>query len=267
MSIATLSPEKLKGRAFRHAPTPDPEGRVEVWKPPIRGREYVMGFDAGYGLSGRDFDTISVMDITSKADTGIPEQVAEAEGHWGPALHTVAFALHRWYNNAFVLGEAQVGLFTLRWLWDHYGVRHMYRRKDHAQQIPHSGDNERLGWHKGANDLALATFREAVAMGKVVLRSSRTVEQMKRMQWRPRTSESSTGEREGDERLTVKLRGGGSPDLVMASMYGYFASTQVAYFPRPKPMFPVGSLGDLAGLESLLKPKDDGGAMEVVSLV
>lgn len=250
MSIIAASPADLRDRRFEFVQAPDPSGRVEIFESPTHGHEYVIGFDAAYGV-GRDYDTVCVLNRTLQERGSPAYQVAEAEGHWGPNFHSVVYALHVYYNRCYILGERQVGHFTLAWLWQHYGVRNMYREGALGTVVEGVGAaNSKLGWHKAGNDRALAEFRQAVATRRVCLRSSRLVEQMGRLQWKPPSSEARTGEREADEAMKVHLRGGGSPDLVMAATYAWFALSQVHTAPiQVAETFAPGTYGEAFGYD------------------
>ena len=92
----------------------EPGLRVEIYEDPDPQHVYCLGFDAAYGLEGRDCDAICVLD----KDTNPVRQVAEVQGHLGEKLDRIVYALARLYNDAFVVGERQVGLPTLRRLHD-----------------------------------------------------------------------------------------------------------------------------------------------------
>lgn len=231
-----------------------PSVRVQVWEKPQPGRCYVIGADFAYGI-GRDRDTACVLDKTCEQEGQPARQVAEIDGDLGERFEGVLYALHRIYNDAFILGERQVGLFILRRLWDHYGVRNLYRQQSITKTAVVEDENPELGWHRGGNDVTLQEFRKAVRDRKIVLRSRALLEQMGRMEWKPRSDDLYKSANEPDAKLTLKLRGGGSPDLAIAAMYANYALSQVALFEKPKPMFPPGSYGDVLGLANIYGPQ------------
>lgn len=265
MRLVEMQPKDLKGRRF--AFTPEAAGgatRIEVWERPRPTRLYVLGVDFAHGRDDGDFDAVSVFDKSSEREgDGTPRQVAELQGRWGPVFHTVLYAVHRWYNDGFILGEYQGGgSHILRWLWDYYGVRSMYFELDRSKAKPDRPANPRLGWYRHANDEVMALFRQAVMQRRVALRSAALVDQMSKLIWASKGAAPDAGEKEPDERQRMKLIGGRSPDLVMAAAYGYFALSQVYEFVKPPPALPPGSMGAVARLDQKLPgmfptPKSD----------
>jgi hypothetical protein len=75
-------------------------GRILVWLPPAKGREYLMGVDAAGGGSGGDYACVQVIDRAS----GL--QCAELYGHYTPEeLAAEAAKLGREYNGALMVVE------------------------------------------------------------------------------------------------------------------------------------------------------------------
>ncbi len=75
-------------------------GRILVWLPPARGREYIAGVDASGGGAGGDYACVEVIDRTS----GL--QCAELYGHYTPEeLAAQAAKLGREYNDALLVVE------------------------------------------------------------------------------------------------------------------------------------------------------------------
>src|SRR5690606_33069958 len=93
---------------------PGERGRVTIFEQPDLTRtRYIIGHDSAYGLEGKDFDYAVVLD----RNTG--RQVAEAQGRWGDVQWAmVLYALYHYYGQAFLVGERQVGLITMRRLYD-----------------------------------------------------------------------------------------------------------------------------------------------------
>src|SRR5574343_834278 len=86
-----------------------PDGKLRVWKEPIRGRAYIIGADVAEGLSKGDFSCADVIDHV----TG--EQVAQWHGHVDADQFGMLIAmLAKRYNEAFVAVERNNhGLTTL----------------------------------------------------------------------------------------------------------------------------------------------------------
>jgi hypothetical protein len=227
------------------APGDEHVGRLELWEQPVPGHTYVVGADFAKGMERRDFDAAAVFDT----DTDPVRQVFEAHGHWGPELFDkVLYCILRFYNDAFLLGERQEGLTVLRRLLSDYGHGWLYydRREDARSRRL----TDKLGYWRSSGDVVLPTFRRDFRAGLMVIRSRATLGQMGRLQYKPRTSidpESAL-----DKDLEIKLAGGGSPDLVMAAAYAWFAVNEVPHFERPQiPKAIPGSNADIMGHEEL----------------
>jgi hypothetical protein len=75
-------------------------GRILLWLPPAKGREYILGVDAAGGGAGGDYACIEVIDRAS----GL--QCAELYGHYTPEeLARETAKLGREYNNGLVVVE------------------------------------------------------------------------------------------------------------------------------------------------------------------
>lgn len=225
-------------------PVPDPDGRVEVWTRPRPGRKYVIGADFAYGLEDRDYDAAVVLDPHSDP----PEQVAEAHGHWGESFHRILYGLVRLYNGAFVLGERQVGLPTLRLLITEY--RHGWIYYDRREDARGRRLTDKLGYWRDTGDVCIPHLRRAVRDKLVLFRSPTLLEQMGRVMYAPRTSMAP--EDCLDKDLRIKLAGGGSPDLVLAAAYAWWACQEVPFYPEGENPFARGSLGQILGHNELL---------------
>lgn len=252
-ALLALEPSALKSRRYRFDTMGDTAGgRISVYQRPIPGHVYVCGSDFAYGLASGDSDTACVIDKTRHERTGIATQVCEVEGKYGERFDAVLYCLLMAYNGAFLLGERQVGLFTLRRLWDRFQYRNMYRQKSEARGSRTQEDNAELGWHRAANDLTLKEARRAVLDRTAEVRSPELLRQLSRLQWVNRTGSLDAGERDPDERLKVKLKGGRSPDLAIAWMYSLRALQEVYLFEQPEPAFKAGTYGEIFKLESKL---------------
>lgn len=242
IDLYALPTETLKRREFRFAPVVFPKGALRVWKDPEPDHTYAIGADFAYGIEGRDYDAACVLDITARPFV----QVAELYGHWGEQFDRPLFALARWFNDAFLMGERQVGLPTLRRLYREYDYRYLYYQRDEAAKS--SPVTDKLGWPRVGNDITTREFRRAVIDRSVVLRSRRTVDQMRRVVWFSPREMQQRAERGRDEALQIKLQGGGSPDLTIAAMYAYYAAAfETVHFPKPPKPYPEDTLGAILG--------------------
>lgn len=227
---------------FRFTPVAHPKGTLRVWERPIFDHTYVCGADFAYGIEGRDYDAAIVLDITERPY----RQVAELYGHWGELFDRPLFAMLRWYNDAFLMGERQVGLPTLRRLYREYEFRRLYYQRDESAKS--SPVTDKLGWPRAGNDITTREFRRGVIERGVVLRSRRLVNQMRRTVWYSPREIQQRAERSRDELLQLKLQGGGSPDLVIAAMYAYYgAAFEVQHFPKPREPYAEDTLGAILG--------------------
>jgi len=204
--------------------------------------------------------------VTARQETGgLVREVATLRGNrFGPRFHRYLYALCRVYNDAFLLGERQVGLFTLRALWDDYGYTFMYRQKKEAGTVVIAGANAELGWNRKADDVVTANLREAIMARTVLFRTPIILDQLRRAVYTGRVS----GDDE-DRRLVMTLRNAKdneSPDGIMAAGYSLFGADQVYLFPKPKPReYPAGTWGHELGLKPPGAGDNDGSPWVQVS--
>lgn len=254
MDLLTSTPELLKGKRFRFREPGHPTGRLSIYDPPEPGDTYVIGMDSAFGIEGRDKSTLCVLN-KSDQKRGVPvRQVAEAEGCWGPeSFHAVCYAMIRHYNDAFFMGEAQGGgVVVMRTLWHQYEYRWMYCQETLGKAATVVPPNPTLGWNRAANDVTLTEGRDAVAKRKCLIYSEPLLNQMGKLKWVPRNTKADQQERVQDDALKIKLVGGGSPDLVMAWLYAWYALSQVYLFDKPEPAFKPGTYGEVFGLDKKL---------------
>lgn len=221
--VYTLTPAELcDAVGIDWRPAVEGEGRVTIYRPPVPGFMYSLGADFAYGIVGRDDDTACVMEINGR------EQVAEVQGKYGERMDRILYALARYYNDAFIVGERQVGLFSLRRLWDEYEYRRLYFERNYRDRQKRLTDS--FGHPRELNDIPFRHFRLAVAEARMIIRSEWLLAQMARLRFRDRRSAALSGERSPDESLSIALEGGGSPDLVMAAVYANFGCIEIGYY-------------------------------------
>lgn len=230
---------------------PSEYGRIEVWEHPHPDHVYAAGSDFAYGIEGKDYDTCCVLDITVKPI----RQVAEAHVHLGERFDRLLFAMVSYYNEAFLCGERQVGLWALRALLSEYG--HTWLFYDRDEEAKGRKLTDKLGYWRGsmAGDVTIPNLRRALRAGEIALRSRPTIEQLSRLQYAPRRVGQDPSEAM-DRDLGIKLKGGGSPDLVMALAYAWHAARELPKFPRPPRRYHPRSLGAILGHEVLDNPPE-----------
>lgn len=245
MNILDMTPQQLAGQQFTLEDLPTRDGRVEVWETPRPHLTYCLGADFAYGIEGRDYDAALIM---VKGD-GKPRQVAELHGHWGERFDRVLYAAASYFGDAFIVGERQVGLPTLRRLWSEFGYRALYFERSEKNPTRPPADN--LGHPKIYDDFTMRNLRRAVMDGEFEIRSTTLWDQMQKLQFYAKGEEAGVTDRARDEALRVKLPGGGSPDLVMALAYAWLSCREVVHYAPPKPKYEKGTLGDVLGHELL----------------
>lgn len=248
-------------------------GRITVFEPPKRVLlpqpdrttrlgdyldAYVIGHDSAYGLAEGDFDYAVVL----SRNTG--RQVAEAQGRWGDQqwAKTLA-ALYWYYGEAFMLGERQVGLPTMRRLYDELGVTYQYFDRDDS--TPGRRHSDKLGHHRRTGDLVIPRLQAAIAPRDlagnrlpptVQFVSPELLRQLRAYQWRPRREGVQLKDAH-DEDLECGAPAGDHDDGVMAA-YAVMALGEVARFPEPpKPKYGPGAAGTLLDHSSVFEPKEE----------
>ena len=128
--------EPIEGR-LKEAPEPDlrrRNGELEVWLPPLKGKEYLVALDPAAGLSTGDYSAAQVIEM----ETGM--QCAEFQGHVGgrELAETVA-ELGRDYNEALVVVERNgIGASALSLLQEVCRYPRIYRENGQAGWSTHS---------------------------------------------------------------------------------------------------------------------------------
>lgn len=222
--------------------------RISIYEEPHPAKLYAIGADFGLGMDHSDKDTACVMH-----DDGTRRfQVAEVEGTLGEYADKVLYGLAMFYGGAFILGERQVGLPSLRRLLRDFGYGWLFYERDESKRNRPVSD--KLGYFKKGNwtnDPALRALRLAIRQGDIAVRSKQLIDQLSKLQFKARTSIEP--EDALDEDMKVKLAGGGSPDLVMACAYANHACDEVDHFPVIAPTYPEGSLGDILGHDEVFE--------------
>ncbi len=234
--------ELLRAIGFELINEHHPGVRISIYEEPNPARQYCLGADFALGIQGRDKDTMTVLDNTEARKT----QVAEVEATLGEVSDKLLWGMAMFYGGAFVLGERQFGLPSLRRLLKDFGYGFQFYERDEKKKTRPVSD--KLGYHKAGNwttDPALRALRRAIIQDDIEVRSSECISQLSRLQFKSRTSIDP--EDSLDEDMVVKLAGGGSPDLVMSLAYAFHACREVDHFPQQQIEYPAGSAGDILG--------------------
>lgn len=257
MTVLDLSPEALKGKRFTLDDLGVRDGRVTIWEEPQPGGVYVIGGDCAKGMEGGDFDAAAIFIKPGQRDpVGTKcRQVGVLHGHWGERFDRLIYAAAMIYNGAFILLERQEGLSIMRRLWDDYGYTYIYYQRDPAQ--PNRKVRDALGHARIHNDFTIRNLQIALINGEIELRDRDTLDQMRRLEWYKPGEEPGVKDRPSDAELKMRLPGGGSPDLVMATAYAWLALDEVFKYDKPEDLFPKGSLGDIFGYgKTFAKPTE-----------
>jgi hypothetical protein len=146
--------------------------RLLVWRPPERGREYVIGADVGEGLAHGDPSAACVLD----RETG--EQVAELHGRIAPGRFArLLAALGRLYWEAELAVERNNhGYTTLEALHSTLYYLPLYHHRRYDQS---GSGGEVLGWPTNAQTkpVMIDDLAEAVAEGHLRIRSEGLVDE------------------------------------------------------------------------------------------
>lgn len=255
---ATLR-KRIGGRTAKHYVEWLPGGLIDgggitIWEQPIISEVYVFGADFAAGLVGRDYDAAVV--LKKRAD-GILEQVAEARGWWGDATFAeILYMLGLWYFNAFLCGERQFGLPTLRRLYDEYRYPFIFRGRLESTRARRPSDL--LGHHRSPGDTVVPNLRAGIRGGHLILRSRPLMEELRQYQFRPRSATIDADQATSNQ-LVTGAPSGMNDDLVMALAYAWHAAREAGRFSMPLPEYAEGTYGsvfDNARILRGIKPKE-----------
>jgi hypothetical protein len=237
---------------------PGERGALRIWAhPQLTRTNYVIGFDTSYGLETGDFDYAVVLDRT----TG--EQVAEAQGHWGDVGWAQQLeALYWYYGEAFICGERQVGLITLRRLYDEMGIGFMYYDRDEKKR--HMRRSDLLGHHRRTGDLVIRKLRVALAPhdqhqrlmpSDIIIRSAELLRQLFKYQFASKKLTVNV-EDARDAEVGMGAPTGDHDDGVMALVYANLALAEVEKFDPPAAVYPEGSYGAVLKTPDMLDAEE-----------
>lgn len=240
VDLLTLRPDEIVSlKSFELVEERDPRFTVRIYEKPKPGRIYAAGIDTALGITGKDRDTMIIMD----RETWPYRVVAVVIAHLGESFHKIVYAMCRYYkSNVFLMVErASMGLATLRTLRDLYGYTWMYYERvlDDVSKEP----TNRLGYAKtkGASDPIVVSLRQAITQREILIPDEEIIDELSRCQFKARDSMERDESLDAD--MKIKLARGGSPDLMMALAYANYAVREVARFPQPEPVYKPGTLG------------------------
>ena len=226
-------------------------GRITIFEPPLEEEagNYIIGSDFAAGLVGKDYDACLV---GKKTADGQVIQVAEAVGHWGDIFFAeVLYALGVWYYEAFITGERQFGLPTLRRLYDEMGYTFLYRRRLTEKANERISDN--LGHHKSVGDTTIPNLRLAIKRKDLILVSAETIQQFIRFQFRPRVKSLTIDEVTESSGLVTGAPDGEFDDLVLGGSYLWHGAREIVHFDRAERPYRPGTYGDVLKVDKVLK--------------
>ncbi len=238
---------------------PAPEtGWLKIYEQP-KDDYYVLGADFSYGLASGDYDAAVVL---RQKDA---RQVAAAFGHWGDATFSwLLWKLCIYYRNALLVGERQVGLISLRRIYDEYGYRRIYHERDETKDLVRASDT--LGHHKAVGDLLVPHLVRAVSpvdkytgarlRPLINLTDSETISQCRAFEWTPRSSRIEIA-RARNEQLKQSAPSGEHDDLVMAAAYGWMGLRALPRFAPPEKAVAYGTAADILKHEEVLRSIDN----------
>lgn len=213
--------------------SPEQNGLMKMWVPPIPDHEYVIGVDIGGRSSQADFSVIVVMDCT---DSQCVEVVAQWHGHCDmDLLGKRASAAGHFYNRALLVVESNTlesdrteeGGYVLSWLDRWYP--NLYRRS-----LPSGTPTAGFHTNRATKGAVISAMIEALREGRLIEHDPAALAEMSQYELQPNGS--------------FAARRGCHDDLVMARAIAlYVTSLQ----PAPTILTPV-QLSQLASVSHWL---------------
>lgn len=219
-------------------------GRITVFAEPDPAIYCAAGIDFAYGLPTGDYDAAIILGSDG-------EQKAVAHGHWGESFADILWPILQWYK-PFVVGERQVGLPTLRRLYDK-GYSWMYFDRNYSAKS--MAQRDALGHHSKKGDVIIPMLQNAIAPRnsagevqppKIAVHDQQTYHELAAYQFVPRGAARSI-ENLTDADLAYSAPPGEHDDLVMALAFAWAGVQWLPQYNPPAPEFPNMSLGKLYG--------------------
>lgn len=226
-------------------------GYITIWEEPRPDSVYVMGADFAAGLVGRDYDALV---IGRKDDEGALVQVAEARGYWGDVTFAeIIYAAGLYYYQAFLVGERQFGLATLRRLYDEWNYARIY--KGRMEQSRSRRPSDLLGHHRSAADTIIPNLRGALMAGDIVIRSEETLSELRQYQYMPKHKNVADPDLIKSHQMVTTAPPGLNDDLVLATAYCWHAAREVGRFVMPTKGYAPGTFGAVFQNDKVLTGK------------
>jgi len=148
------------------------KGNLEVWKRPIKGKQYFIGADVAKGKKDGDYSCAPVYD----ADKNL---VAMWHGHIDPDLFgsSILVNLGNWYNEALIaVEENNHGLSTLNAMKEVY--TELYKRTTHDKITDE--EKQELGWwtDKKTKPLMIDNLAGLIRDREIGCKSDRMIKEM-----------------------------------------------------------------------------------------
>jgi hypothetical protein len=221
-------------------------GRITIFRDPRVDRPCALGLDFAYGIQGGDFDAGVMLDSEY-------EQVLTVHGHWGEGFADVLWPILQWYQ-PFVVGERQVGLPTLRKLYDR-GYGWMYFNRDESKKGKPARDC--LGHHAHAADGITPRLRSLIAprngdgtLGDSIIKVRDTVlhSELCKYGFQPRSANVPI-EGARDTQYVMSAPPGEHDDLVKACGYAAAGVEWLPAYEKPREQLPADSIGAFLGYD------------------
>lgn len=152
------------------------KGRWRVYEKPMLGEKYVFGIDPAAGGQSGDYSVIQVMKSTGDQNL---KQVAVFQAKCeGPILAMEVIKAGEWYNDAFVVPEANMGQLLIEYLKDDY--YNIYMRKDKSDKFNTTSSWSNIGFwaDKSTKPRIIGNLAEWLNTGRLVLVDPDTVNEL-----------------------------------------------------------------------------------------
>jgi hypothetical protein len=190
---------------------PSVDGKLQLYRRPLRNRMYLISADVAKGVQGGNYSVADVWDRHSG------EQVAQLRGRWDPTAYgDLLVELGVFYNNAVLFPENNsLGLATIAQIVAK-GYKHIVRAKE-VLKDKKGAAGEEFGFpttdtrdYHGPRSLAITAIRNAVDDGTHIIHSLQTITECETFIQNP-----SSGKWEAQE--------GCEDDCVLSGAIGIFA--------------------------------------------
>lgn len=187
-----VSPHQLWARrravgVVRDTPNPsftgekdwDESGKLEVWRKPGNRHRYLIGVDPSHGTAYGDPSVIVIMD----RDTGKQVAVWSGEADQEDLVEPVRL-LSKWYNDAEIIVERNLGRLLIKWLMLCDRKPFLYRTRDESMVKQNAAPEERYGHDTEgvSKPVLVGLLREALNRNPEFFQDPATLREMKDFQ-------------------------------------------------------------------------------------